>query len=233
LAAGFGKGSRRVIAEFTKISSQIFDADLPETFDDMDDSKPAKSKKHSSKDMSSIKKEKKHKRKARQDSITTESPNTTEKPTKRKRESTNEEPSKKKKHKTKDTVPIPSAPNELEIDVSAPTPPSKKALRAQKKGKSIPPLPSTSQPPASTTGDIHPSRKDLVKDIPRAEFSVWIGNLSYKSDVKGLRGWLVRGDKRITDKEITRIHLPLNADEQSKGYDLDDELILDLRMLIF
>jgi len=88
----------------------------------------------------------------------------------------------------------------------------------RKKGKPIPPLPSTSQPPTPSAGDIHPPRKDLVKEIPRAEFSVWIGNLSYKSDVKGLRGWLVRGDKRITDKEITRIHLPLNADEQSKGF---------------
>jgi hypothetical protein len=203
----------------------------------MDDSKPSKHKKKSSKDTSFIKKEKKHKRKPQEDTPTVDTLNTPEKPAKRKRESTNEEPSKKKKkNKTKDSVITPSshsAPSELEIDVSAPTPPSKKALRAQKKGKPIPPLPSTSQPPPPSAGDIHPSRKDLVKEIPRAEFSVWIGNLSYKSDVKGLRGWLVRGDKRITDKEITRIHLPLNADEQSKGYCLWDELTLDLRMLIF
>jgi hypothetical protein len=114
-------------------------------------------------------------------------------------------------------------PEELEIDISAPNPPSKKALRLQKKGKPIPKLPSTSRPPteltpATTNPDaIHPDRQKLVKEIPHAEWSVWIGNLSYKSDVKGLRGWLVRGDKRVTDKDITRINLPLNADGQSKG----------------
>lgn len=142
---------------------------------------------------------------------------------KRKREvaESNSVPTKKSKKENK----VKNEPEELEIDISAPTPPSKKALRLQKKGKPVPPLPSTSQPPTNIASktpvdeqNVHPDRKKLVKEEPRAEWSVWIGNLAYKSDVRSLRGWLVRGDQRVTDKEITRIHLPLNADGQSKGF---------------
>jgi hypothetical protein len=145
-----------------------------------------------------------------------------QKPKKRKREKTDDkEDSKKQKKKKK----VKSDTEELEINVNAPNPPSKRAKRLQKKGKEVPRLPSTSQPPPSKTvsENVHPERKGLVKkEIPRAEFGVWIGNLSYKSDVAGLRGWLVRGDKRVTDKEITRMNLPLNADGQSKGYEFCD-----------
>jgi hypothetical protein len=171
----------------------------------------------------SIKKEKKKKKSKDITSPSIDVPNTDDKKKKRKREATTGEPDKKKKKKSKKD--IKSELEELEIDITAPTPPSKKALRLQKKGKPVPKLPSTSQPPTSLTptstaadDTTHPDRKKLVKEIPQAEFSVWIGNLSYKSDVKGLRGWLVRGDKRITDKHITRMNLPLNADGQSKGY---------------
>lgn len=141
---------------------------------------------------------------------------------KRKRDS-KDDSSKSKKKSKKTALAAGTLPEELEIDISAPNPPSKKALRLQKKGKPVPKLPSTSLPPttlvaAADTDTTHPDRQKLVKEIPRAEWSVWIGNLSYKSDVKGLRGWLVRGDKRVTDKDITRINLPLNADAQSKGY---------------
>jgi hypothetical protein len=148
---------------------------------------------------------------------------TEEKPKKRKRESKDSSSSSKQKKPKKDANPT-TIPEELEIDISAPNPPSKKALRLQKKGKPVPKLPSTSRPPtdlsaaaAPAPDSTHPDRQKLVKEVPQAEWSVWIGNLSYKSDVKGLRGWLVRGDKRITDKDITRMNLPLNADGQSKG----------------
>ena len=181
----------------------------------MEDTKPVKRKKESSKDQSGLKDKKKKKLKESKPIDQTNDPPLEEtKPKKRKRETPNEDAEKKKK-KSKATK---SDPEELEIDISAPQPPSKKALRLQKKGKPVPPLPSTSQPPPSTIDTTHPSRKPLVKkEPPRAEFSVWIGNLSYKSDVKALRGWLVRGEKRVTDKDITRIHLPLNAEGKSKG----------------
>ena len=195
----------------------------------MEDVKPAKRKKDPSKEKSTKKdkKEKKSKkRKLSEPPPSIEIPDASlpsEKPKKRKRDSKEEPtktPKKLKKEKSKK-----SEPEELEIDITAPNPPSKKALRLQKKGKPIPPLPSTSQPPTTLTttpatpdDTTHPSRRNLVKEIPRAEFSVWIGNLSYQSDVKALRDWLVRGDKRVKDKDITRLNLPLNAQGLSKGY---------------
>jgi hypothetical protein len=185
------------------------------------DVKPPKRKRDQSKDQSAPQERKKKKKKLEDinpPEVSIDPPENL--PKKRKRESTTNESKEKKKSKSKKEKKSKPVPDELKIDITAPAPPSKKALRLQKKGKSIPPLPSTSQPPSSTSDATHPDRKALVKEIPRAEFSVWIGNLSYKSDVKGLRGWLVRGDHRIRDKDITRMNLPLNADGQSKGYGL-------------
>jgi len=115
-------------------------------------------------------------------------------------------------------------PEELEIDVNLPAPPSKKALRLQKKGK---PLASVTDTAKSLTTDetlmaedsVHPDRKSLIKrEPPRAEFCVWIGNLSYSTDVKALRTWLNHGLAKVEDDEITRVNLPVNATGQSKGY---------------
>lgn len=143
---------------------------------------------------------------------------------KRKRENPSESPIKKLKKNSIEA-------DELEIDILAPTPPSKKALRQQKKGKVTSITDKSPNEPIDTT---HPDRKNLVKEIPRAEYSVWIGNLSYASDVKALRGWLVRGNNRVSDKEITRINLPLNADGQSKGFPrASGRADVDLRMWIF
>ena len=190
----------------------------------MEEVRLSKRKKPSSKDQSAPKEKKIKKLKESHPSKETESAENplveSNTPKKRKRDVTTDDTEKKKKKSKKDDKSKPE-PKELEIDITAPTPPSKKALRLQKKGKVIPSLPSTSQPPPSTTtaeDTTHPDRKTLVKEIPRAEFSVWIGNLSYKSEVKALRGWLVRGDNRVRDKDITRVNLPLNADGQSKGY---------------
>ena len=138
------------------------------------------------------------------------------KPKKRKRDKSDNDsdtPEKRRNDKT--------ANAEIEIDLTAPNPTSKKARRLQKKGKPVPAPPPIRPHPTSTADNetVHPERQKLLKkDIPRAEFGVWIGNLSYKCDVSALRGWLVRGDKRVTDKEITRMNLPLNANGQSKGY---------------
>jgi hypothetical protein len=168
------------------------------------------------------KKEKKEKKPKDTTTLSTRPPAQKDSKVKKRKRDTTKDDSSKTKKKSKKTS-SQTLPEELEIDISAPNPPSKKALRLQKKGKPIPKLPSTSRPPttltpATTNPDaIHPDRQKLVKEIPHAEWSVWIGNLSYKSDVKGLRGWLVRGDKRVTDKDITRMNLPLNADGQSKG----------------
>lgn len=156
---------------------------------------------------------------------------------KRKRDSTKEDSRKSKKKQKKESK-TKEGQEELEIDINAPNPLSKKALRLQKKGKPV--LTASQQPnpkqstPATNIDTTHPDRNKLLKARLEAEFSVWIGNLSYKSDVKALRGWLVRGDKRITDKEMTRINLPLNANGRSKGLEkVLIVLILGLHMLTY
>ena len=202
------------------------------------DVKPKKKNKELSKDKTEVKEKKSKKSKIVKgvSAVKDATANDDEpKPKKSKKRSRQDDEKSVKKTKKRKTTEEPAA--ELEIDITAPNPPSKKALRLQKKGKPVPPLPSTSQPPTTEPHPVdttHPDRKKLVKEIVRADFGVWIGNMSYKSDVKALRDWLVRGEKRIADKEITRINVPLNADGQSKGYGsvIDVRLILDLLMWI-
>ena len=179
----------------------------------MEDQKPAKRKKTSSEDQLTKKENKTKILKVIHLSKSPDDPPTKTK--KRKLNSATTDDTKPKKKVKKDQKPK-SEPKDLEIDLTAPAPPSKKVLRLQKKGKLIPPLRSNPQPPP--TDSTHEDRKHLVKDIPRAEFGVWIGNLSYKSDVKVLRNWLVHGEHRVRDKDITRINLPLNVEGLSKGY---------------
>jgi hypothetical protein len=164
-----------------------------------------------------------------------ESPPKKHKSEKKEKTDKKEKPKKSKKDKT------PKDPEELEIDVNLPAPPSKKALRLQKKGKPIPPVAETSQPPTTDEPpkpeeSVHPDRKNLIKrEPPRAEFCVWIGNLAYTTDVKVLRTWLTHGLAKVDDEEITRVNLPVNASGQSKGYlswSVGRGLTVDLRTWI-
>jgi hypothetical protein len=159
------------------------------------------------------------------------------KPKKRKREAQDEVESPPKKPKSdkrknekpreNEKEPKPKNAEELEIDVNLPAPPSKKALRLRKKGKPMHPSPTASQPSLPTLevskadNTTHPDRKKFIQKEPqRAEFSIWIGNLAYSTDVKALSTWLAHGLAKVEDSEITRVHLPMNAMGQSKGYRL-------------
>lgn len=115
---------------------------------------------------------------------------------------------------------------ELEIDVDAPEPPSKKALRRAKKGKPAVPRPSSPPPRSRSKGDetekhAHPKSNGSDSEEhatsatkpageaarPRSEYGVWIGNLPWTTDKTVLRKYLVeRGS--IADSAITRIHMP-------------------------
>jgi len=184
---------------------------------------------------STLKMEKKKKRKdvkaVEEKTAHSQPPDT--KPKKRKRETqdvtetTPKKPKSEKNHKKEKSKKGEQTNDakELEIDVSLPAPPSKKVLRLQKKGKPAPPGSTTSQPPVSAPepsrvdDTTHSDRQKLIRKEPqRAEFSVWIGNLSYSTDIKGLRNWLTHGIAKVEENEITRVHLPVNASGQSKGY---------------
>lgn len=118
-------------------------------------------------------------------------------------------PSKKRKRDEVST-------SELEVDVSAPEPPSKKALRKAKKSKPTAPAREPGAP------IVHASRSNLIATesdsaseedtlptapVKRSEFGIWIGNLPWTATKSDLRIFLTK-DTDIADEMITRLHLP-------------------------
>ncbi|UNI20555.1 Nucleolar protein 13 [Purpureocillium takamizusanense] len=98
-----------------------------------------------------------------------------------------------------------SAVDEIEVDLAAPEPPSKRARRALKKGKALPAKPSSDDEKDGGDGDDKKDKKDKV----RSEHAVWIGNLPFSATPELLRKWLVDNSGGvITSESITRIKLP-------------------------
>jgi RNA recognition motif-containing protein len=102
------------------------------------------------------------------------------------------------------------APNsELEIDLSLPEPPSKKALRKAKRHESTSkhaaskadPNPELPTSPTSPTTDSKNSR--------RSNFAIWIGNLPWHATKSDLRTFITTHAPSISDSHITRIHMPI------------------------
>jgi RNA recognition motif-containing protein len=110
---------------------------------------------------------------------------------------TAERPSKKRK----------TIDEEIEVDITAPEPPSKKALRALKKGKPLPP----SKSGADTKPEPAAKKPEQEK---RSEHGVWIGNLPWSVSKDDLRKFLVEYSD-ITEDTITRVHMPGPDDNKS------------------
>lgn len=92
---------------------------------------------------------------------------------------------------------------EIEVDINAPEPPSKKALRALKKGKPLPP----SKSGAESSPEPEAKKEKKAEVEKRSEHGVWIGNLPFSVSKEVLRTWLV-DHSDITAEMITRIHMP-------------------------
>jgi RNA recognition motif-containing protein len=93
---------------------------------------------------------------------------------------------------------------EIEVNVDAPEPPSKRAKRALKKGKSL---------PAKQDSDEEKKGEDGKDKKARSEHSVWIGNLPFYVTAVEMRKWLVDNSGGvITDEMITRIKIPTNKE---------------------
>ncbi|KAJ4133615.1 Nucleolar protein 13 [Fusarium equiseti] len=94
---------------------------------------------------------------------------------------------------------------EIEVDVDAPEPPSKRAKRALKKGKTL---------PAKQDSDEEKKGEEAKdKKAARSEHSVWIGNLPFYVTAVEMRKWLVDNSGGvITDEMITRVKLPTNKE---------------------
>lgn len=102
---------------------------------------------------------------------------------------------------------------EIEVDVTAPEPPSKKALRALKKGKPLPPSKSGAEP----TKEQAEAKKAKAEVEKRSEHGVWIGNLAFHTSKTDLRKFFVEKSD-ITDELLTRIHMPGPNDKKSANH---------------
>ena len=99
---------------------------------------------------------------------------------------------------------------EIEVDVIAPEPPSKKALRKAKKGKTAPAAPeSESKSIAMQTGSVsdEDASADASAQPKRSKYGIWIGNLPWTTTKADLRNFLTK-DTDISNDTITRLHLP-------------------------
>lgn len=107
---------------------------------------------------------------------------------------------------------------ELEVNINAPEPPSKKALRKAKKAKTV---------PTNAKDDIATAKSRKVKVestaidgrktpaiaagleqvVKRSEYGIWIGNLPWSAMKLDVRTFIT-SNTDIKDDEITRIHMP-------------------------
>ncbi|KAJ5372171.1 Nucleotide-binding alpha-beta plait [Penicillium concentricum] len=106
---------------------------------------------------------------------------------------------------------------EIEIDVSAPEPVSKKALRKAKKNKGDD---GDDEKPKSSKSS-KPESKEAETEGKRSKYGIWIGNLSFTVTSEELRMFFtVNSD--IHESDITRIHLPKGPERfgrsQNKGF---------------
>lgn len=98
--------------------------------------------------------------------------------------------------------------NELEIDLSAPEPPSKKALRKSKKKGTDP----TSEPAAESDAKAPATQKPSEQ---RSDYGIWIGNLAFSVSKDDVRKFLT-SNCSFADTAITRIHLPKGSEDSAK-----------------
>ncbi|EEH34980.1 hypothetical protein PAAG_06027 [Paracoccidioides lutzii Pb01] len=119
----------------------------------------------------------------------------------------------------------------LEIDLSAPEPPSKKALRkAKKKSAALqtvePSLPISTEPvtdsnPTATLAPKSQPTENTEKPSKRSDYGVWVGNLPFTAKKSDIRKFLT-GSGTLSNEDITRIHLPdgakQNGKAQNKGF---------------
>lgn len=99
--------------------------------------------------------------------------------------------------------------DEIEIDVSAPEPPSKKALRkAKKKGVDLTVQAAEKQQKQKPAQDVK----------TRSDYGIWIGNLAFSVNKDDLRKFFT-SNCSFADTTITRVHLPKGSDRnKNKGF---------------
>ena len=117
--------------------------------------------------------------------------------------STSPPPSKKRK---RDNKPF----SELEVDIAAPEPPSKKALRRAKKGR--PSTTTVEKSKLASSDESSPDSEDepteATSETPRrSDHGIWIGNLPWTATKADIQTFFTRNEN-IKDADITRVHMP-------------------------
>src|SRR5271168_643256 len=105
---------------------------------------------------------------------------------------------------------------ELKIDLDAPEPASKKALRKAKKSKNA------SQHEVDTTADKNETsrttRTTKADKGRQTQSGIWIGNLPYTTTKTDLQTFLTTDSSHVIKPEsISRINLPMNAPKHGKS----------------
>jgi len=105
---------------------------------------------------------------------------------------------------------------EIEINVSAPEPPSKKALRKAKKGKltGLPDLEKTAG--AAVKSDLEQGQVKQEEPAKRSEYGIWIGNLPYTTSKAEILKFLMDNTK-IAEEMITRLNMPPPSDSNKSA----------------
>ncbi|KAJ3578477.1 hypothetical protein NPX13_g2091 [Xylaria arbuscula] len=100
--------------------------------------------------------------------------------------------------------------DEIEVDLSLPEPPSKKAKRLLKKGKPLPVKPNSDD---EADDGLDVPKTKVTKDKKRSEYGIWIGNLPFTLTRPELFKWLVDCSGGIIKEEnITRVNVPTNKE---------------------
>lgn len=98
---------------------------------------------------------------------------------------------------------------ELEIDISAPEPPSKKALRKAKKVKKTDGEADDTEKPQTEKVE---SKDAADAQAKRSQYGVWIGNLSFNTTKDDLRQFFI-DNCSFSNDTITRVHMPNGAEK--------------------
>lgn len=122
--------------------------------------------------------------------------------------------------------------SEIEIDVTLPEPPSKKALRKLKKNPSLAAAPT----PPSKPKDSKPEEFPEHASQSRSKWGIWIGNLGFSTTRPQLEELLTKPPSPIQRIEVTRINLPTDPrTKRNRGFayiDFASEKALDYALTL-
>ncbi|KAG9588518.1 hypothetical protein KCU77_g8453, partial [Aureobasidium melanogenum] len=93
--------------------------------------------------------------------------------------------------------------DEIEVDVNAPEPPSKKAMREAKKAAKR-----AKEDPEGVAAAATAATAATDGEKKRSDYGIWIGNLAFAVDKDMLRVFLTR-QAQIPEAEITRLNMPV------------------------